>query len=127
VVVRTRARQQEIRHRQPAHAEGQEIVRRLALDADIVIENFRPGHHGKVGVWATKRLAADNPGLIMLRLSGFGPDRPLSRPGGFWRDVGESHLAGCAISPGYPDRPRCAPTCPIGDSLASLHGVIGRD
>src|SRR6266850_6142801 len=50
-------------------AEGQGIVRRLAKDADVIIENFRPGTLEKWGL-GYERLAADNPGLVMLRLSG---------------------------------------------------------
>jgi formyl-CoA transferase len=61
--------------------EGQEIVRRLARASDIVIENFRPGALEKWGIgWA--QLSALNPGLIMVRLSGYGQDGPYrDRPG----------------------------------------------
>jgi len=101
---------------------GQEIVRRLARDADIVIENFRPGTMEKWGL-AYERLAAENPGLIMLRLSGFGQTGPYRDQAGFGA-IGES-MGGLRYLTGYPDRPPVRSNLSIGDSLASLHGVIG--
>ncbi len=103
-------------------AEGQEIVRRLARDADIVIENFRPGTMEKWGL-GYERLAAENPGLIMLRLSGFGQSGPYRDQAGFGA-IGES-MGGLRYLTGYPDRAPVRPNLSIGDSLASLHGVIG--
>lgn len=103
-------------------AEGQEIVRTLARDADIVIENFRPGTMEKWGL-GYDRLAADNPGLIMLRLSGFGQTGPYRDQAGFGA-IGES-MGGLRYLTGYPDRPPVRSNLSIGDSLASLHGVIG--
>ena len=103
-------------------AEGQEIVRRLARDADIVIENFRPGTMERWGL-GYERLSAENPGLIMLRLSGFGQTGPYRDQAGFGA-VGES-MGGLRYITGYPDRPPVRPNLSIGDSLASLHGVIG--
>ncbi len=103
-------------------AEGQEIVRRLVRDADIVIENFRPGTMEKWGL-SYERLSAENPGLIMLRLSGFGQTGPYRDQAGFGA-VGES-MGGLRYITGYPDRPPVRPNLSIGDSLASLHGVIG--
>jgi formyl-CoA transferase len=103
-------------------AEGQEIVRRLARDADIVIENFRPGTLEKWGL-GYERLAADNPGLIMLRLSGFGQTGPYRDQAGFGA-IGES-MGGLRYLTGYPDRAPVRSNLSIGDSLASLHGVIG--
>ena len=103
-------------------AEGQEIVRTLARDADIVIENFRPGTMEKWGL-GYDRLAAENPGLIMLRLSGFGQTGPYRDQAGFGA-IGES-MGGLRYLTGYPDRPPVRSNLSIGDSLASLHGVIG--
>ncbi|HUX24140.1 MAG TPA: CaiB/BaiF CoA-transferase family protein [Burkholderiales bacterium] len=103
-------------------AEGQEIVRNLARDADIVIENFRPGTMEKWGL-GYDRLAAENPGLIMLRLSGFGQTGPYRDQAGFGA-IGES-MGGLRYLTGYPDRPPVRSNLSIGDSLASLHGVIG--
>lgn len=103
-------------------AEGQEIARKLARDADIVIENFRPGTMEKWGL-GYERLAAENPGLIMLRLSGFGQTGPYRDQAGFGA-IGES-MGGLRYLTGYPDRPPVRSNLSIGDSLASLHGVIG--
>ncbi len=103
-------------------AEGQEIVHRLARDADVVIENFRPGTMEKWGL-GYERLAAENPGLIMLRLSGFGQTGPYRDQAGFGA-IGES-MGGLRYLTGYPDRAPVRSNLSIGDSLASLHGVIG--
>jgi formyl-CoA transferase len=57
------------------HPEGVEVVRRLIAEADIVVENFRPGVLDKLGLgW--EALAKINPGLVMVRLSGFGQSGP---------------------------------------------------
>lgn len=102
--------------------EGQEIVRRLARDADIVVENFRPGALEKWNIgW--EQLSALNPRLIMVRLSGFGQDGPYrDRPG--FGVVGEA-MGGMRYVTGYPDRPPVRLGISIGDSVAALHGVIG--
>jgi formyl-CoA transferase len=103
-------------------AEGQEIARRLARDADIVIENFRPGTLEKWGL-SYEALSAVNPGLIMVRLSGFGQTGPYrDRPG--FGAVGES-MGGMRHVTGFPDRPPVRMNISIGDALAALHGVIG--
>jgi formyl-CoA transferase len=102
--------------------EGQEVVRRIAKDADVVIENFRPGTLEKWGL-GYERLAADNPGLVMLRLSGFGQTGPYRDQAGFGA-IGES-MGGLRYVTGYPDRPPVRPNLSIGDALAALHGVIG--
>jgi succinyl-CoA---D-citramalate CoA-transferase len=102
--------------------EGQEVVRRIAKDADVVIENFRPGTLEKWGL-GYDRLAADNPGLVMLRLSGFGQSGPYRDQTGFGA-IAES-MGGLRYVTGFPDRPPVRPNLSIGDALASLHGVIG--
>jgi len=102
--------------------QGQEIVRRLARDADVVIENFRPGTLEKWGL-GYETLAADNPGLVMLRLSGFGQTGPYRDLAGFGA-IGES-MGGMRYVTGFPDRPPVRLNLSIGDSLAALHGVIG--
>ena len=105
--------------RQP---EAQEIVRKLARDADIVIENFRPGAMEKWGLgWDV--LCGLNPRLIMVRLSGFGQTGPYrDRPG--FGAIGES-MGGLRYVTGYPDRPPVRVGVSIGDSIAALHGAIG--
>ena len=102
--------------------EGQEIVRRIAKDADVVIENFRPGTLEKWGL-GYDGLAAGNPGLVMLRLSGFGQSGPYRDQTGFGA-IAES-MGGLRYVTGFPDRPPVRPNLSIGDALASLHGVIG--
>lgn len=103
-------------------AEGQEIVRKLAAEADIVVENFRPGALEKWNIgWP--QLSAVNQRLIMVRLSGFGQDGPYrDRPG--FGVVAES-MGGMRYVTGYPDRPPVRLGISIGDSIAALHGVIG--
>ena len=102
--------------------EGQEIVRRIAKDADVIIENFRPGTLEKWGL-GYDALAVDNPGLVMLRLSGFGQSGPYRDQTGFGA-IAES-MGGLRYVTGFPDRPPVRPNLSIGDALASLHGVIG--
>jgi formyl-CoA transferase len=102
--------------------EGQEIVRRLAREVDIVVENFRPGTLEKWGL-GYEALTAGNPSLIMVRLSGFGQTGPYrDRPG--FGAVGES-MGGMRHVTGFPDRPPVRMNISIGDALAALHGVIG--
>jgi len=102
--------------------DGQEIVRRLAREADVLIENFRPGTLEKWGL-GYDRLSAANPGLVMLRLSGFGQTGPMRGEAGFGA-IGES-MGGLRYVTGFPDRPPVRPNLSIGDAIASLHGVIG--
>ncbi|TDK67351.1 CaiB/BaiF CoA transferase family protein [Sapientia aquatica] len=102
--------------------QAQEIARQLALDADIIIENYRPGVLEK---WQLgfEQLQAINPALIMVRLSGYGQTGPLSGLPGFGA-IGES-MGGLRYVSGHPDRPPVRVGISIGDSLAALHGVIG--
>ena len=103
-------------------AEGQAIVRDLAKDADIVIENFRPGTLEKWSLgW--EDLHKLNPRLIMVRVSGYGQSGPYrSRPG--FAAIAEG-MGGLRYLAGYPDRPPVRVGVSIGDTLASLYGVIG--
>ncbi len=102
--------------------EGQEIVRRLAAQADIVVENFRPGTLEKWGLgW--EALSARNPGLVMVRLSGYGQDGPYSDRAGFGA-IGEA-MGGLRYVTGHPDRPPARVGISLGDAIASLYGVIG--
>lgn len=104
------------------HAAGRDIVLRLVADADIVIENFRPGVLEKLGLgWDD--LSAVNPGLVMLRLSGFGQTGPMAAQPGFGA-IGES-MGGLRYVTGFPDRPPVKTGISIGDSIAALWGVIG--
>ena len=102
--------------------EGQRIVRELVRDADILIENFRPGTLESWGLgW--DELCTINPRLIMLRISGFGQTGPYKdRPG--FGVVGEA-MGGLRYLSGYPGQPPVRVGVSIGDSLSALYGVIG--
>lgn len=101
---------------------GQDIARKLALEADIIIENYRPGVLEK---WSLgyEQLKAINPATIMVRLSGFGQTGPMKDQPGFGA-IGES-MGGMRYVSGFPDRPPLRIGISIGDSVAALHGVIG--
>ena len=103
-------------------AAGQYIVRKLARGADIVVENFRPGAMENWGL-GYEQLAADNPGLVMVRLSGYGQSGPYRDQPGFGA-IGEA-MGGIRFVTGYPDRPPVRAGISLGDSVAALYGVIG--
>jgi len=102
--------------------QAQEIARKLALEADIIIENYRPGVLEKwnLGYEDLKKL---NPATIMVRLSGYGQTGPLKDLPGFGA-IGES-MGGIRYVSGHQDRPPVRIGISIGDSVAALHGVIG--
>jgi formyl-CoA transferase len=102
--------------------EGQEIVRRLARRSQIMIENFRPGALEKWNLgWDA--LSRENPGLVLVRISGYGQSGPYrNRPG--FAAIAEA-MAGFRHITGFPDRPPARPNLSIGDTIAALHGVIG--
>ncbi|WP_186028164.1 CaiB/BaiF CoA transferase family protein [Burkholderia gladioli] len=102
--------------------EGVEIVRKLASEADVVIENLRPGALEKLGLgWDA--LHALNPKLIMVRISGYGQTGPYrDRPG--FGAIGEA-MGGIRYTTGEIDGAPARVGVSLGDSLASLHGVIG--
>jgi crotonobetainyl-CoA:carnitine CoA-transferase CaiB-like acyl-CoA transferase len=101
---------------------GVDIVKRLAADADVVIENQRPGALEKLGLgWDV--LHAINPKLTMVRISGYGQTGPYrDRPG--FGAIGEA-MGGIRHTTGEPDGAPARVGVSLGDSLASLHGVIG--
>ncbi len=104
------------------HPDGVEVVRRLVTEADIVVENFRPGVLDKLGLgWEV--LSALNPGLVMVRLSGFGQSGPMAQQPGFGA-IGES-MGGLRYVTGFPDRPPVKTGISIGDSIAALWGALG--
>ncbi|MCC2632897.1 MAG: L-carnitine dehydratase/bile acid-inducible protein [Ramlibacter sp.] len=105
--------------RQPA---GQDIVRRLAREADVLVENFRPGALEGWGLDPQQLLEA-NPRLIVLRISGYGQTGPYrDRPG--FGVVGEA-MGGLRHLTAEPGRVPVRVGVSIGDTLAALHGVIG--
>ncbi|NMY43367.1 CoA transferase [Pseudomonas sp. WS 5013] len=104
------------------HEEGREVLKKLLTEADILIENFRPGVLEKLGLgWDV--LHALNPKLVMVRLSGFGQSGPMKDQPGFGA-VGES-MGGLRYITGFEDRPPVRTGISIGDSIAALWGVIG--
>ena len=102
--------------------EGQEIVRKMALQADIIVENFRPGTLEKWNL-GYEALTEDNPKLIMVRLSGYGQTGPYKDRVGFGA-IGES-MGGMRYLTGYPDRAPVRVGISIGDSLAAMYGAMG--
>ena len=105
--------------RQP---EGQDIARQLIAQADVLIENFRPGTLEGWGM-DYETLSKANPGLVMLRVSGYGQTGPYRDLPGFGA-IGEA-MGGLRHLTGEPGRipVRCGVS--IGDTLAALHGTIG--
>ncbi|MBI1397978.1 MAG: CoA transferase [Betaproteobacteria bacterium] len=105
--------------RQP---EGQDIVRALVREADVLVENFRPGTLEGWGLgW--EELSAINPGLVMLRISGYGQTGPYRDLPGFGA-IGEA-MGGLRYLTGEPGRVPVRVGVSIGDTLAALHGTIG--
>lgn len=102
--------------------EGQALVRRLAATADILIENFKPGTIEKWGL-SPEILMADNPRLIIVRVSGYGQTGPYSARAGFG-GIGEA-MGGWRHIVGDPDRAPSRMGVSIGDSLAATYGCMG--
>ena len=103
-------------------AEAQDIVRKLASEADVLIENFRPGAMESWGL-GPDVLQKLNPGLIILRISGYGQTGPYKDKPGF--GVVAEAMGGMRHLSGEPGRLPVRVGISIGDTLASLHGVIG--
>lgn len=102
--------------------QGVEIVKRLAADADVLIENMKPGALEKLGLgWDV--LHALNPRLTMVRISGYGQSGPYRERPGFGA-IGEA-MGGMRYTTGEPGSPPARAGISIGDSLASLHAVMG--
>src|SRR3954451_12805697 len=98
------------------------VVRRLAAACDIVIENFRPGRHQEWGL-GFDALAADNPAIVVVHISGFGQTGPRAAEAGFG-SIGEA-VGGIRHTTGSPDRPPSRAGVSLGDALAAMFGVIG--
>ena len=103
-------------------AEGLSLIKQLLGDADVLIENLRPGGLEKLGLgWDV--LHTLNPKLTLVRISGYGQTGPYrDRPG--FGAIGEA-MGGIRYTTGNPDSPPARVGVSLGDSLASLHGVIG--
>jgi formyl-CoA transferase len=102
--------------------EGQDLARRLIATADILIENFRPGTLEKWGL-SPQDLMKDHPGLIIVRVSGYGQTGPYSDRAGFG-GIGEA-MGGWRHIVGDPDRAPSRMGISIGDSLAATYGCLG--
>ncbi|WP_295855481.1 CaiB/BaiF CoA-transferase family protein [uncultured Xylophilus sp.] len=103
-------------------AEGQDIARTLIAEADVLVENFRPGTLEGWGM-SPEALHAINPGLVMLRISGYGQTGPYRDLPGFGV-IGEA-MGGLRHLTGEPGRVPVRVGVSIGDTLAALHGTIG--
>ena len=102
--------------------DAQEVLKRLVSDADVLIENFRPGTLEKWNLgWDA--LSKVNPRLVMLRVSGYGQSGPQACKPGF-AAIAEA-IGGLRYLIGYPDRAPVRTGVSIGDTLASLYGVVG--
>jgi formyl-CoA transferase len=105
------------------HPQGQALFRRLVADgADVVVENFRPGRLEEWGL-GPDDLARLQPGLVMVRISGFGQTGPYARRPGF-AAIAEA-LGGLRHLTGEPGRPPVRTGVSLGDTLAGLHGALG--
>ena len=105
------------------HPEGQGLIRRLCRRVDVVAENFRPGTLERWGL-GYETLRAENPGLVMVRISGFGQTGPYRERPGFGRIA--AAVGGVSYLSGYPDRPPVTPGTPtVPDYLAGIMGAVG--
>ena len=102
--------------------EGQEVFKKLVKEADVVIENFRPGTLEKWGL-SYEVLSEINPKLILVRTSGFGQTGPYKERAGFG-SVGEA-MGGLRYITGFNDRPPSRIGVSIGDSLAAIFATLG--
>lgn len=102
--------------------EGQAVLRDMVAEADVLIENFRPGTMERWGL-GYDVLSGINPRLLMARVSGFGQDGPYSERAGF-ASVCEA-MGGLRYISGYPDRPPVRVGLSLGDTLAGMNAFMG--
>jgi crotonobetainyl-CoA:carnitine CoA-transferase CaiB-like acyl-CoA transferase len=102
--------------------EGRDVVRRLAATVDVVVESFRPGRLEDWGL-GYDVLSAENPGLVLTRVSGFGQTGPYRERPGFGT-VAET-ASGYAFVNGWPDTPPTSPPFGFADSIAGLSAAFG--
>ncbi|MAJ91901.1 MAG: CoA transferase [Rhodospirillaceae bacterium] len=103
-------------------ADGRALVKKLVEDADILLENFRPGTMERWGL-SYEDLSAINPKLIMIRVSGFGQTGPYAKRAGYGA-IGEA-MGGLRYTTGDPSLPPSRAGISIGDSLAAMHACLG--
>ncbi|MGW0364686.1 CaiB/BaiF CoA transferase family protein [Streptomyces sp. NPDC002990] len=102
--------------------EGQALVRRLVAHADVLVENFRPGTLERWGL-GFEELSAVNPGLVMVRVTGYGQNGPYAPRAGFG-SIGEA-MGGIRHITGEPDRPPSRAGISLGDALAGTMAAYG--
>jgi crotonobetainyl-CoA:carnitine CoA-transferase CaiB-like acyl-CoA transferase len=103
------------------HPEGQELLKKLVQEADLLIEGFRPGTMERWGLGPDELLKV-NPGLVMLRYSGFGQSGPYKdRPG--FGTIAEC-MSGYIGMTGFPDSPPVSPPIPMADEIAGVFGAM---
>jgi crotonobetainyl-CoA:carnitine CoA-transferase CaiB-like acyl-CoA transferase len=101
--------------------EGSDLLLRLAATADVVIESFRPGTMERWGL-GYEQLSAANPGLIMVRVSGFGQEGPYASRPGFGTLI--EAMSGFAAITGEPDGPPTLPPFGLADGVAGISGAM---
>jgi formyl-CoA transferase len=101
---------------------GQDLVRRLLARADVLVENFRPGTLERWGL-APEALWETNPGLVVVRVTGYGQSGPYASRAGYG-SIGEA-MGGLRYVTGDPDRPPSRSGISIGDSLAGTYAALG--
>jgi crotonobetainyl-CoA:carnitine CoA-transferase CaiB-like acyl-CoA transferase len=103
-------------------AAGQAKILKLVAQADVVVENFRPGTLERYNL-GYEQLAAANPGVVLVRVSGFGQDGPYAHRAGYG-SIGEA-MGGLRHLIGEPDRPPSRTGVSMGDMLAGIHAALG--
>src|SRR5512140_347242 len=103
------------------HAEGKALLLRLVEKADVLIENFRPGTLEAMG-FAPEVLLARNPGIVVVRISGWGQDGPYKFRPGFGTLV--EGMSGFAAKNGFEDREPVLPPLALADMIAGLYGAF---
>ena len=111
--------QQALRLAQPLEPQGAELLKELVREADVLIESFRPGRMERWGL-SYDELAAINPELIMVRVTGFGQTGPYRQRPGFGT-VAEA-MSGYAFTNGFPDGPPLLPSFALGDGVPRSTG-----
>lgn len=101
---------------------GRELIAALAAKSDVIVENFRPGTLERLGL-GYEALSAANPGLVLVRISGFGQTGPYSQRAGYGA-IGEA-LSGLRYLTGDPDRPPARISASVTDEVTGMYGAFG--
>lgn len=103
-------------------SKGRELIKRLAVKSDVIVENFRPGTLERFGL-GYDTLSAENPGLVLVRISGFGQTGPYSQRAGYGV-IGEA-LSGLRHLTGDPDRPPTRIAASVTDEVTGIYAAFG--